>query len=102
MVLVFLRNFFSSNIISGKRIRCGGMLLFSLITPADAASQPACLPITSKINTFVDEFAIDATSRDASNVEVAIYLATDPNPGQLSVTGRSLSIVLGKPIHVTS
>ena len=31
----------------------------------------------------------------ASLVEIATYLATEPNPGQLSVRGRSLSMVLG-------
>ena len=41
------------------------------------------------------------TSKAASFVEVAIYFATDPKPGQLSVKGKSLSIVLGIPIHVT-
>ena len=34
-------------------------------------------------------------SKDASLAEVAIYLATEPKPGQLSVITRSLSIVLG-------
>ena len=34
-------------------------------------------------------------SNEASLAEVAIYLATEPKPGQLSVTARSLSIVLG-------
>ena len=41
------------------------------------------------------------TSRAASFVEVAIYFATDPNPGQLSVKGKSLSMVFGIPIQVT-
>ena len=40
-----------------------------------------------------------ATSRPASLVDIAMYLATDPNPGQLSVKGISLSTVLGMPIH---
>ena len=38
--------------------------------PADAASQPACLPITSNIKTFVDVSDIDLTSNDASRVDV--------------------------------
>ena len=42
---------------------------------------------------------MDFTSKDASSVDVAMYLATEPNPGQLSVTGKSLSIVLGKPMQ---
>ena len=70
-------------------------------SPEDAASQPACLPITSKINTFVELLDMLFTSKAASFVEVAIYFATDPKPGQLSVKGKSLSIVLGIPIHVT-
>ena len=43
---------------------------------------------------------MEATSRDASRVEVAIYLAADPNPGQQSVTARSLSTVLGIAIQL--
>ena len=39
------------------------------------------------------------TSSPASRVEVATYLATDPKPGEQSVKGRSLSTVLGIPIH---
>ena len=31
----------------------------------------------------------------ASRVEIATYLATEPKPGQLSVIGRSLSMVFG-------
>ena len=30
----------------------------------------------------------------------SVYLATEANPGQLSVSGKSLSIVLGSPIQV--
>ena len=66
----------------------------------DAAIQPACLPITSKINTFVDVSDIEATSKDASKVEVAIYFAADPKPGQQSVTTRSLSTVFGIAIQL--
>ena len=55
--------------------------------------------MTSKINTLVDVSHIDATSREASIVEVAIYFAADPNPGQQSVTARSLSTVLGIAIQ---
>ena len=58
----------------------------------DPAIQPACLPITSRINTFVEVSHIDSTSKAASIVEVTMYLATEPNPGQ-SVTARSLSTV---------
>ena len=61
----------------------------------DAAIHPACLPITSKINTFVEVSDIDWMSRDASNIEVAIYFAAEPKPGQQSVRARSLSTVLG-------
>ena len=38
---------------------------------------------------------MELTSKDASRVETAMYLATEPKPGQLSVIGRSLSTVLG-------
>jgi hypothetical protein len=44
---------------------------------------------------LVDVFAIDATSNAASRIDVATYLATEPNPGETSVTARSLSTVLG-------
>ena len=57
--------------------------------------------MTSRMKTRVDVFAMDATSRAASRVEIATYLATEPNPGQLSVSGRSLSTVLGMPTQVT-
>ena len=40
---------------------------------------------------------MDATSSAASRVETAMYLATEPNPGQQSVIGKSLSTVLGMP-----
>ena len=43
--------------------------------------------------------AIEATSSEASSVETATYLATEPKPGQLSVIGRSLSTVLGMPMQ---
>ena len=34
-------------------------------------------------------------------MDTAIYFATDPKPGQLSVIGRSLSMVFGTPMHWT-
>ena len=67
----------------------------SLAMPPAAAIQPAWRPITSRINTLVEVLAIEATSKLASRVEIAMYLATEPKPGQLSVIGRSLSTVLG-------
>ena len=70
-------------------------------SPAAAAIQPACRPMTSSTNTFVDVFAIDTTSSAASIVDTATYFATEPKPGQLSVTGRSLSTVFGTPRQVT-
>ena len=63
--------------------------------PTAAVIQPAWRPITSSTNTFVDVLAIDATSNAASRIDVATYFATDPKPGQLSVTARSLSTVFG-------
>ena len=43
----------------------------------------------------VDVLAIEATSNAASRIDTATYLATEAKPGQQSVTGRSLSTVLG-------
>ena len=43
--------------------------------------------------------AIDSTSRAASRVETATYLAAEPNPGQQSVMARSLSTVFGMPMQ---
>ena len=63
--------------------------------PTAAVIHPAFLPITSSTKTFVEVFAIEATSNAASRIEVATYFATDPKPGQLSVTARSLSTVFG-------
>ena len=57
--------------------------------------------MTSSMKTFVEVSDMLSTSRLASLVEVETYLATEPNPGQLSVKGRSLSMVFGIPIHVT-
>ena len=57
--------------------------------------------MTSRIKTLVEVLAIESTSMAASWVETATYLATEPKPGQLSVTGRSLSTVFGTPRQVT-
>mgnify|MGYP006879612110 CR=1 FL=1 len=78
---------------------CGASPASSAANPAAAAIQPAWRPITSRINTLVDESHMEATSSAASRVETATYLATEPKPGQLSVIGRSLSTVLGMPMH---
>ena len=53
------------------------------------------------MKTFVDVLHIDLMSSEASFAEIAIYLATEPKPGQLSVTARSLSIVFGIAIAVS-
>ena len=58
--------------------------------------------MTSKMKTLVEVLHMDLISREASLDEVAIYLATEPNPGQLSVTARSLSMVLGTAIALNS
>jgi len=50
--------------------------------------------ITSRTNTLVEVAHMDLTSKLASRVEMAMYLATEPKPGQLLVMGRSLSTVL--------
>src|SRR6056297_2118899 len=68
--------------------------------PPDAAIQPACRPITSRMNTLVDVSHMDLMSRLASRVDVAMYFATEPKPGQQSVKGRSLSTVFGTPMQV--
>src|SRR3954467_507148 len=68
---------------------------WSAARPPAAAIQPAWRPMTSRMKTLVEVFAIDATSKLASRVETATYLATDPNPGQQTVTGRSFSTVFG-------
>jgi len=47
------------------------------------------------MNTLVEVLHIEATSNEASRVDTAMYLATEPKPGQLSVIGRSLSTVFG-------
>ena len=67
----------------------------SSASPIAAVIQPAWRPITSSTKTRVDVLAIDATSNAASRIEVATYFATEPKPGQQSVTARSLSTVLG-------
>jgi hypothetical protein len=46
---------------------------------------------------LVEVRAIEATSSAPSRVEIAMYLATEPKPGQQSVCGRSLSTVFGIP-----
>ena len=51
--------------------------------------------MTSSTNTLVDVRAIEATSKPASRIDTATYLATEPKPGQQSVIGRSLSTVFG-------
>ena len=71
-----------------------GVFWSDAIPPA-AAIQPECRPITSTINTLVEVLAMEATSKLASRVDTAMYFATEPKPGQLSVIGRSLSTVLG-------
>ena len=52
--------------------------------------------MTSRINTLVDVAHIEATSSAASRVEIATYFATEPKPGQLSVMGKSLSMVFAR------
>src|SRR5580704_863317 len=79
---------------------CGGSATPLPASPAAAAIQPACRPMTSSTNTLVEVRAMEATSIAASRVETATYLATEPNPGQQSVWGRSLSTVLGTPTQV--
>ena len=79
---------------------CGGSSGFVPARPPAAAIQPAWRPITSSTNTLVDVRAIEATSRPASRVDTAMYFATEPNPGQQSVCGKSLSTVFGTPTHV--
>ncbi len=63
--------------------------------PPAAAIQPAWRPMTSRMKTLVEVLAMEATSSAHSLVETATYLATEPKPGQQSVTARSLSTVFG-------
>ena len=95
-----VRNRLCSNGTSGSRMICGASPGFSPARQAAAAIHPACLPMTSRTKTLVDVRAMEATSSAASRVETATYLATEPKPGQVSVTGRSLSTVLGIPMQV--
>ena len=74
----------------------GAAVLFSR-KGASGGRPTRARPITSRANTFVDVRLIDATSNAASRIEVATYFAAEPNPGEQSVIGRSLSAVLGMP-----
>ena len=80
---------------SGKITRWGGSPSPWPASAPAAAIQPAWRPITSSTNTLVEVAHMEAMSSEASKVEVAMYLATLPKPGELSVIGRSLSTVLG-------
>src|SRR3954466_5000066 len=91
------RNSPSLNVTSGRSRMCGAPPSSSAASAQAAVVQPACRPITSRANTFVDVRLIDATSNAASRIEVATYFAAEPNPGEQSVIGRSLSTVLGMP-----
>ena len=79
----------------------GGSPGFSWASPPAAAIHPACRPMTSRMNTFVEVSHMEATSSAASRTDTATYFATDPKPGQVSVRGRSLSTVLGMPMQTT-
>src|SRR5271154_5594821 len=80
---------------------CGASPALSPAKPPAAAIQPACRPITSSTNTLVEVRAIEATSSAASRVDTAMYFAAEPNPGQQSVMGKSLSTVFGIPMQVS-
>lgn len=73
----------------------GNSMSLSEASAPAAAIQPAWRPITSMTKTLVEVFAMLATSSVASRVDTAMYFATEPKPGQLSVIGRSLSTVFG-------
>src|ERR1700693_1406169 len=79
---------------------CGASPGFCALKSPAACMQPACRPTTSSTNTLVDGRAREATSSAASRVDTAMYLAAEPKPGQQSVTGKSLSTVLGIPLQV--
>ena len=79
---------------------CGASPGLRAASPPAAAIQPAWRPITSRMKTRVEVRAIEATSSEASSVEIATYFATEPKPGQASVKGRSLSTVFGTPMQV--
>ena len=44
------------------------------------------------MKTFVEVLAIEARSKLASRIETAVYFATDPKPGQVSVSGKDEAI----------
>ncbi len=79
---------------------CGASPSCSAANPAAPAIQPAWRPMTSITKTLVELSHIEATSKPASRIDTATYLATEPKPGLLSVIGRSLSTVLGMPMQV--
>ena len=79
---------------------CGASPAFEPARPPAAAIQPACRPMTSSTNTRVEVRAIETTSSAASRVDTAMYFAAEPKPGQQSVSGKSLSTVLGTPMQV--
>src|ERR1700675_4682123 len=79
---------------------CGASPLLADANPPAAAIHPACRPMASSTKTFVEVGAMERTSSAASRVEMAMYLAAEPKTGQQSVTGRTLSTVLGMPMHV--
>src|SRR5215472_5728057 len=83
----------------GELLRRLSAINVSAASAQAAVVQPACRPITSRVNTLVEVRLIAARSSAASRSEVATYFATEPKPGEQSVIGRSLSIVLGMPMH---
>ena len=80
---------------------CGGCPRGLAGQAAGRRDPPGVAPMTSMTKTLVEVAAMDATSKPASRIEVATYLATEPKPGQASVCGRSLSTVFGMPTQVS-
>jgi hypothetical protein len=81
---------------------CGGSLGDRLARTVPAAIHPADRPMTSTMQHAPSSVAMLATSAPISITVVALYFTTDPYPGQWSVWGKSLSIVLGTPMTRSS
>ena len=90
----------SEQIISGESLEPITREEMFLAKAAAAVSHPASRPIISTIVTLLTSYI--NVSCAISNSEEATNFAAEPYPGVWSVTQRSLSIVFGIPIILTS
>ncbi len=88
------RNLGWSNSISGKRITTG-MPCASTSPPARGDPARMAAHHLQHEHPWSTWPPSSGTSSEASSVDSATYFATEPKPGQQSVIGRSLSMVLG-------